>query len=560
MTAPTRARLALLAVALTCLTAPTALAAPPTTPAPATVGIAPATARPASSTVLSASVTAQVAPAVPQPVSGTSGPPAPTPGERRVDARLDRLRDRPQRLAALLRRMPKGAELHSHLWGAASTELLMTLAAEDGLCVADTTSTALPPPCGPGTRPATDLRTDPRLRRRVLRAWSMEGFTPGESGESGHDHFFATFDKFAEPAARHPGRLLADVLDTAAAHHQLHQELMHTVAGERTARLAERTGWDPDLARLHAKLTAGGAMAALVRTARTETDRAVTEFRTAAACGTARARPGCAVPFRLVFQVFRGAPPEHVFTQLTLGMELARHDPRFVAVNLVQPEDGPVALRDYRLHMRMLDHLRGRYPEARITLHAGELTPELVPPQHLRFHIAEAVRTGHAERIGHGVDIRHEDGHRQLLRTMAARGIAVETALTSNEQILGVSGDAHPFPLYRAHGVPVVLATDDQGVSRTDITREYTRAARTYGLSYRDLKDLARASLEHAFLPGRSLWRDPRRFCPVPQCAAALGAARPPGRACARHLAAHPKAALQWRQELAFSRFEDTVP
>ena len=48
--------------------------------------------------------------------------------------------------------------------------------------------------------------------------------------------------------------------------------------------------------------------------------------------------------------------------------------------------------------------------------------------------------------------------------------------------------------------VPVALATDDQGVSRSDMTHEYLRAAETYNLSYSDLKRMARQSLQHSFL------------------------------------------------------------
>jgi hypothetical protein len=40
----------------------------------------------------------------------------------------------------------------------------------------------------------------------------------------------------------------------------------------------------------------------------------------------------------------------------------------------------------------------------------------------------------------------------------------VEINLTSNDQILGVHGAMHPFPAYRAAGVPTVLSTDDEGV------------------------------------------------------------------------------------------------
>ena len=71
---------------------------------------------------------------------------------------------------------------------------------------------------------------------------------------------------------------------------------------------------------------------------------------------------------------------------------------------------------------------------------------------------------------------------------MAARHVMVEINLTSNDVILGVSGRDHPLPLYRSSGVPVALSTDDEGVSRIDITHEYVRAVQTYGFGYADLK------------------------------------------------------------------------
>ena len=56
--------------------------------------------------------------------------------------------------------------------------------------------------------------------------------------------------------------------------------------------------------------------------------------------------------------------------------------------------------------MSMLDYLHGvSIPAVKITLHAGELTEGLVPPETLRFHIRESVRMGHASRIGHGAGV-----------------------------------------------------------------------------------------------------------------------------------------------------------
>jgi adenosine deaminase len=124
----------------------------------------------------------------------------------------------------------------------------------------------------------------------------------------------------------------------------------------------------------------------------------------------------------------------------------------------------------------------------------------LVPPEDLTFHIRDAVETAGAKRIGHGVAVIYERTSDQLLGEMRKRKVAVEINLTSNDVILGVRGKDHPLPTYLSAGVPVVLSTDDAGVSRIDLSNEYFRAARDYPLGYRDLKQLARNSIEHAFL------------------------------------------------------------
>jgi adenosine deaminase len=47
----------------------------------------------------------------------------------------------------------------------------------------------------------------------------------------------------------------------------------------------------------------------------------------------------------------------------------------------------------------------------------------------------------------------------------------------------------------------VVIATDDEGVSRSDLTNEYQRAVEEHGLGYRELKQISRNSIEYSFLP-----------------------------------------------------------
>jgi len=138
---------------------------------------------------------------------------------------------------------------------------------------------------------------------------------------------------------------------------------------------------------------------------------------------------------------------------------------------------------------------------------------------------------------------------------IAARNVLVEINLTSNDLILHVSGENHPLPVYLKYGVPVALSTDDEGVSRSDMTHEYLRAEEDFALPYTTLKRMTRMSLEHSFLPGESLWSDTRTsFRPVAVCAGSLGGN--PSQACSEFLAANERAHEQWKLESKFAEFE----
>lgn len=468
---------------------------------------------------------------------------------------LDRVRDNPERLRDFLRPMPKGGDLHTHLSGAVPAEALIRFAADDGLCIDATTFTAVAAPCAAGTRPARDAVSDHDFRQSVIRAWTMEDFKESAT-ESGHDHFFATFGKFKAVTGSHRGRLVAEVAKVAAENHQDYVEPLFTPQGGALWDLGADVKWSPDFAAVRASLLADGKLSRILGDAKAETDRELAEERDVLGCGTADPQRACGVQVRFDFQVGRAADPQYVFTQLLAGFEMAEQDPRYVGVNLVQAEDAPIALRDYRLQMRMIKYLRSVYGKAHVTLHAGELTSKVAPREDLRFHVRDAIETAGAERIGHGVDIMSEDRPQELLRTMARRHIAVEVPLTSNCQILEVCGDDHPLRRYLAAGVPVALSTDDQGVSRTDITLEYARAVTDHHLSYRQLRDSARTSLEHAFIQGRSLWRAVGDHRPARACATSDPRTGRVTASCRALLNASPKASLQWRYEVERAEFE----
>jgi adenosine deaminase len=478
--------------------------------------------------------------------------------EQRAARYFESIRRQPSLQLAFLREMPKGGDLHNHLSGALYAENLIDYAASDNLCVDRTTSMLIAPPCDdscekytnkPGIRCAYG---DHVLYNSIVDAWSMRNWQPGE--ESGHDHFFATFDKFYLATPNHTGDALAEEASRAAEDHLQYVELMDTADLVQSGQLGAKLGWDDDFARMREKLLAGGLKDIVTSTSK-QLENDESKMRSVLKCGTPEARPGCAVKIRYLYQVLRALPREMVFAQILFGFEIAQADPRFVGLNLVQPEDWYVPMHDFELHMKMLDYLHGVYPKVHISLHAGELAMGLVPPEGLRFHIRESIERGHAERIGHGVDVMNEDRPIDLLREMARRKTSVEICLTSNDVILGVKGDAHPLPIYLKYGVPVALATDDEGVSRSDLTHEYLRAAQTYDfLGYKDLKRMARLSLEHSFLPGSSLWAD--EFRPVAACANDQAGAGKVSAVCQKFLDANERAQMQWKLEDAFAKFE----
>jgi hypothetical protein len=57
-----------------------------------------------------------------------------------------------------------------------------------------------------------------------------------------------------------------------------------------------------------------------------------------------------------------------------------------------------------------------------------------------------------------------------------------------------------------------VLSSDDAGISRIDLTNEYFRAARDYGLGYLQLKAIARNALRYSFLDEEQKRAELERF------------------------------------------------
>jgi adenosine deaminase/adenosine deaminase CECR1 len=474
---------------------------------------------------------------------------------------FDSHRDRPTMLRAFVQRMPKGGDIHTHLSGAVYAESYIEWAAENGYCFDIPTTTLVAPPCGRKNDqiPATELMNRPDSYIKLIDVLSTRNLA--YAGQSGHDQFFATFGGFGTISKLRGDDMLARVAARAAAQHVFYLEIMMSFQGSKVRNLgkqvlAKQTGWEQNLELARQRLLDNG-MLDLIDQGRVDIKILNRQYRNVLDCKAAEAKPGCDVTIRFLQQTTRTKPLAEVFAQLVYAFELVKADPWVVGINLVAPEDNEVALRDYTSHMKMIKFLHERLPDVNIALHAGELTLGLVPPRHLRFHIRQAVEIGQAQRIGHGVDIFYEDDPLQLMEVLQKRGVLVEICLTSNDVILEVRGKDHPLPDYLSKGVPVTLASDDEGVSRIDLSNEYLRATLTYDLGYSELKRMARNSLEYSFLSGTSLWRTTKPFAVVDACAQDAPGAESPSGSCSEFLNESDRAREQWRLEEAFREFEN---
>jgi adenosine deaminase len=376
-------------------------------------------------------------------------------------------------LTAFLHAFPKGGELHNHLGGGTPAEDLLAWAVEDGGCV-DVVELAIRAACaGPNMKPAAEVLADEPLRSALIDSLTVRH--PGFRDRSGHDQFFSAFARRGFPPKR-AGDALAETLDGLARQNTFYAELMLTPQFLASRGLGARVGWKGDPASTRAALTDAG-IEKLVPAAIADTDAIEKRAREVMQCGTPQAHPGCQVTVRYLFQAMREGPPEQTMAQLQLGVATIAADKRWVGLQLVSPEDGVEAVKYYDVHMQIVAELTDHGRKVPVSLHAGELSLKLATPQTLSYHVRDAVRVAGPRRIGHGTDLPGETGAEAIAAEMASKGVLVEVNLLSNETILEVRPEDHPYAWLRQKGVPVSLSTDDAGITRSGRLRR-SRAER----------------------------------------------------------------------------------
>lgn len=472
------------------------------------------------------------------------------------------IKKNPAELYQFFKKMPKGGELHYHLAGGASPETMLSLAPRGNYCMDKLSHTVHV------TKPAhirthcngialKKLQKNSELYKETLHAWSLKDFTP--KNESNHDHFFASFFKFNPIVSDYGPELLADVMKNAIRQHELYMEVMILPDNAHSSTFGHLLQRGKSLSEKKDIVLASPLMQENIKHTINESRLLLQKTHQLLHCDSASKDPACALTVKFLYIILREQPINNFFTQALNGFAAASQSKELVGINLVQAEDGPISLRDYRRQMKIINFLHQVYPNVHVSLHAGELAPgnlgeNKLHPQELKYHIHDAIITGHAERIGHGTDINYETRAEDLLDHMAKASIPVEINLTSNQKLLNVDRKTNPIKHYLRHKVPVVLSTDDEGILRTNLTREYVKAVIEQGLDYATIKTINRNTLTYSFLPGANLWKDINSGVLVDECRELHSAS------CLKFIEKSEKATLQWKLENQLVNFEKIYP
>jgi len=403
-------------------------------------------------------------------------------------------------LVAFLRRFPKGADLHNHAGGAVYSDYVIDEARAKGLRY-DPESRGFTASEEEHTVSLDELEADAAMLKAFFETVSMRGWYPNT--DDGHHHFFQTFSHLGS-ARRTQAQVLAEIVRRNRYQNVNYVELMMTPVPSATWGRFYEIFDELDLDDLPGSLAPYESLIedpAIGRSFSEYIDELETEASRELGLSPTLSEPGTETAVAYIGSLLRTGPMERFFRHAIVMFTAMQSDERVVGLNIVAPEDHPASRRQFDGQMKILDFLWQRFDQPAITLHAGELTLRYAPVASMWDRIRRSIDEGHARRIGHGISIAWERDLVSLLEQMRDEGILVEINLTSNESILGVRDDAHPFQLYRRAGVPVCLTTDDEGVSRSNLTREYVKAVRRYDLDYDDIKTISRDCLVHSFLP-----------------------------------------------------------
>jgi adenosine deaminase len=413
-------------------------------------------------------------------------------------------------LTMFFSQMPKGGDLHHHYSGAVYAEQYVQFLDKQGYCVDKQTyrietdkavieAQRAKAPAERNCLSTSEVFADDHTYRELLQRWSSKDFHNHGADQPPPDRqFFQTFGYFGPVSNANFNDGLLELKKRAIEENVSYIETMFKLAPFIQNADFDAAAWQPGLTEAVFAQQMRGWMAVLDQDA--AFNQRIGDYVDKVRAAHANVDDE---QFTMRYQayVLRLLAPSQVFSSMVAGFKAASQSELIVGVNIVGQESLMVPMRDYTLHMQMFQFLKARYPQVRVSLHAGELALGDVPPEGLKFHIDQAVSLAGANRIGHGIDLAHESNALGIMKRMRENDIPVEINLTSNDFISGIKGDNHPVTLYRKYGVPYVISTDDAGVTRHNLASEYALFASRYKPDYAEIKKVSYNSVRYAFLP-----------------------------------------------------------
>ncbi|WP_029269534.1 adenosine deaminase [Flavobacterium sp. KJJ] len=420
---------------------------------------------------------------------------------------LEKIRNNEALLTAFFQQMPKGGDLHHHFSGSIYAEPLLERAiAEDFYLNLETMQVSKTKPAKGNWQTFSSLKEEGKLafyQQQVMQTWSVKDYNGSVPSD---DQFFDSFQKFEPTIKGHFAEGMLELKKRAIAENVSYIETQFsTISCDMN--VSDLSDFNTKLRQASAQKDEKAVLKLLDELYKSiqqkDAKKYALDFNTNFIAKLHKDLKIDDEKFTMRYQnfVLRFMEPVDLFKNLTIAF-ISANDSKLVAgVNIVSPEHGETSMKDYWLHMVMFKYCHSKFPDVKYTLHAGELTLGLVQPEDLTWHINDAIYIAGAKRIGHGVDIAYEANSYDLLKYMSKNNIPIEINLASNEFILKVKENRHPFTLYKEFNVPIVISTDDAGILRSNMTEQYVLLAKRYpDVSYAIIKQYVYNSINYSFI------------------------------------------------------------
>ncbi|MBS7253391.1 amidohydrolase family protein [Flavobacterium branchiicola] len=429
-----------------------------------------------------------------------------------AESYLEKIRNNEALLTAFFQQMPKGGDLHHHFSGSVYAEPLLERAiAEDFYLNIETMAVSKTKPANGNWQTFSSIKNQGKLdyyQQQIMQTWSAKDYNGSVPSD---DLFFDSFMKFEPTIQGHFAEGMLELKKRAIAENVSYIETqLSTIPCDMN--VSDLNDFNTKLRQAASQKDEKAVLKLLddlyKAIQQKEAKKYALDFNNNFIAKLHKDLKMDDEKFTMRYQnfVLRFMDPVDLFKNLSIAF-ISANDSKLVAgVNIVSPEHGENSMKDYWLHMVMFKYCHSKFPDVKYTLHAGELTLGLVQPEDLTWHINDAIYIAGANRIGHGVDIAYEANSYDLLKYMAKNTIPIEINLASNEFILKVKDNRHPFTLYKEFNVPIVISTDDAGILRSSMTEQYVLLANRYkDVNYETIKKYVYNSINYSFIQDTSV-------------------------------------------------------